>query len=404
MTKGEAIVDIMNATGYDIATPGNHEFDYGFFQDETGEGVYGAVQAAVDGARGEGADYVVVMGHMGDEAEVIPWTYADVIAHTSGIDAWLDGHSHDAEQVVMKNALGQPVYRSACGSRNENIGVLTIRVDGTIPTELFKWSSSLSAPRLLGLKNPATEAVARAGELLDERMSATIASTEAALVINEPGGKLRDGKPVRLIQNTQTNLGDLCADAYLDHFEDADVAIVNGSGIRSDIPSGAITMNDIMRTLPYGTKLDLVKVTGQQLLDILEWSVHAMPEEFGGFEHVAGLTYEVDLAVPTPCVEDKQKMFVAVNEGMPRRVGNVRVGGEPIDAQAEYRLVTNDYILVDGDGFTMFRQADVLEESDAADSEALLEYITVTLNSLVGEAYADPYGQGRMVTVGDQAG
>lgn len=206
MTKGEAIVDIMNATGYDIAIPGNHEFDYVFFQDETGEGVYGAMQAAVDGARGEGADYVVVMGHMGDEAEVILWTYADVIAHTSGIDAWLDGHSHDAEQVVMKNALGQPVYRSACGSRNENIGVLTIRVDGTIRTELFKWSSSLSAPRLLGLKNPETEAVARAGELLDERMSATIASTEAALVINEPGGKLRDGKPVRLIQNTQTNL------------------------------------------------------------------------------------------------------------------------------------------------------------------------------------------------------
>ena len=192
------------------------------------------MQAAVDGARGEGADYVVVRGHMGDDAEGVPWTSADVISHTSGIDAWLDGHSHDAEQVVMKNKLGQPVYRSACGSRNENIGALTIRADGTISTELFKWSSSLSAPRLLGLENPATEMIERAGELLDERMSATITSTAAALVINEPGEQLRDGKPVRLIQNTQTNLGDLCADAYLNHFEDADVAIVNGSGIRAD--------------------------------------------------------------------------------------------------------------------------------------------------------------------------
>jgi len=344
MTKGEAIVDIMNATGYDIAIPGNHEFDYGLenFLELVGK-----------------AEYPYISCNFNKMGELVLPPY--VIREFDGVKVGFVGVT----------------------------APLTIRD---------------SAPRLLGLKNPATEAVARAGELLDERMSATIASTEAALVINEPGGKLRDGKPVRLIQNTQTNLGDLCADAYLDHFEDADVAIVNGSGIRSDIPSGAITMNDIMRTLPYGTKLDLVKVTGQQLLDILEWSVHAMPEEFGGFEHVAGLTYEVDLAVPTPCVEDKQKMFVAVNEGMPRRVGNVRVGGEPIDAQAEYRLVTNDYILVDGDGFTMFRQADVLEESDAADSEALLEYITVTLNSLVGEAYADPYGQGRMVTVGDQAG
>lgn len=142
----------------------------------------------------------------------------------------------------------------------------------------------------------------------------------------------------------------------------------------------------------------LVKRTGLLLAVLMAFSVWPAWAE-------AELTKDkVDLTVPTPCVEDKQKMFVAVNEGMPRRVGNVRVGGEPIDAQAEYRLVTNDYILVDGDGFTMFRQADVLEESDAADSEALLEYITVTLNSLVGEAYADPYGQGRMVTVGDQAG
>ena len=146
LTKGKAVIDIMNATGYDIAIPGNHEFDYGmenfleladrakfpyiscnfnkmgelvfgnyiygFFQDETGEALYQAVQKAVDSARSDGADYVVVMGHLGSEAEVSPWTYADVISHTSGIDAWLDGHSHDAEQMVMKNKTGRPVYRS----------------------------------------------------------------------------------------------------------------------------------------------------------------------------------------------------------------------------------------------------------------------------------------------------
>ena len=200
LTKGKAVIDIMNATGYDIAIPGNHEFDYGmenfleladrakfpyiscnfnkmgelvfppyviqefdgvrigfvgvttpmtirdsapkyfmddngnyiygFFQDETGEALYQAVQKAVDSARSDGADYVVVMGHLGNEAEVSPWTYADVISHTSGIDAWLDGHSHDAEQVVMKNKTGRPVYRSACGTKNANIGVLTIAQDG----------------------------------------------------------------------------------------------------------------------------------------------------------------------------------------------------------------------------------------------------------------------------------
>ena len=466
MTKGEAIIDIMNAAGYDIAIPGNHEFDYGtenflglvrkaefpyiscnfrkegelvfpayvirefdgvrigfvgvttpmtirdsapkyfmddmgnyiydFCQDETGEALYQAVQDAVDGARGEGAEYVVVMAHLGNEAEVSPWTYADVISHTSGIDTWLDGHSHDAEQVVMKNKDGQPVYRSACGTKNANIGVLTISVDGTISTELLSWSADISAPGLLGLDNPATEKVAEAAAILDERMNEEIARTVSDLVINEPGVKMRDGKPVRLIQNTETNLGDLCADAYLNHFEDADVAIVNGSGIREGIGSGPITMNDIMKTLPYGTKLDLVKVTGQQLLDILEWSVHSMPEEFGGFEHVAGLTYEVSPDIPTPCLEDEEKMFIGMDETLPRRVSNVRVGDEEIDPDAEYKLVTNDYILVEGDGFTMFRDEDVLQESDAADSEVLLEYLSDTLGGFVGEEYADPYGQGRM--------
>ena len=471
MTRGEAIIDIMNAAGYDIAIPGNHEFDYGmdrflelageaafpyiscnfnrmgelvfppyvirdfdgiriafvgvttpmtirdsapkyfmdedgnyiygFFQDETGDALYQAVQDAVDSARGEGADYVVVMGHLGDEAEVAPWTYADVISHTSGIDAWLDGHSHDAEQVVMKNKAGQPVYRSACGTKNENIGVLTISPDGSIRTELFSWSAGISAPKLLGLSNPATEVVAASSTVLDQRMNETVARTLSDLVVNEPGAEMRDGKPVRLIQSTETNLGDLCADAYLNHFEGADVAIVNGSGIRADIRVGGITMNDIMKTLPYSTKLDLVRVTGRQLLDILEWSVHAVPAEFGGFEHVAGLTYEVNPGIPSPCVEDAEKMFVAVDESMPRRVSHVRIGDAEIDPDAEYALVTNDYILVDGDGFTMFRQAEVLKESEAADSEALLEYITTALGGVVGEEYADPYGQGRMTAVPD---
>ena len=238
-------------------------------------------------------------------------------------------------------------------------------------------------------------------ENLDERMNAPIGQTLSDLIINEPGASLSDGKPLRLIQNTETNLGDLCADAYLNHFEEADVAIVNGSGIRADIGQGSITMNDIMKTLPYGTKLDLVSVTGQQLLDILEWSVHDMPAEFGGFEHVAGMSYEVNPNIPTPCVEDAERMFVAIDETRPRRVSDVRIGDEAIDVEAEYKLVTNDYILVDGDGFTMLRQAKVLKESETTDSEALLEYITGALDGCVGDAYADPYGQGRMVAVND---
>ena len=207
-----------------------------------------------------------------------------------------------------------------------------------------------------------------------------------------------DGRPVRIIQNAETNLGDLCADAYLNHFEGADIAMANGSGIRADLNRGDITCNDVLTVLPYGTKLDLIEVRGRQVLDALEWSVHAIPEEFGGFEHVAGLTFEFDPDIPSPCVSDGAGLFVRVDEVMPRRVRNVRVGSDPLDPEGTYRLVTNDYILMDGDGFTMFRGASLLENG-AEDSQALLEYIVGPLGGVIGEAYAQPYGQGRMVSV-----
>ena len=466
LTRGEAIIEIMNSSGYDIAIPGNHEFDYGldnflelagkadfpyiscnfnhlgelvfapylikefdgikiafvgvttpytirdsapkyfmdddgnyiygFFQDETGELLYQAVQNAVDSARKEGADYVVVMAHMGNEAEVSPWAYSDVISNTTGIDAWLDGHSHDTDQVTMLDKDRHPVLRLACGTKNAFAGVLTIDVDGEISGELLPWSASISAPKLLGLSNPATEKVREIKDQLEKSMDAVIARSVYDLIIYDPSAKMSDGKPVRLIQNTETNLGDLCADAYLNHFEEADIALVNGSGIRANINKGGISLNDILKVLPYGTELDLIEVTGQQVLDALEWSVHSVPGEFGGFEQVAGLTFLMDPDIETPCVEDSEKMFVRVDDTKPRRVSHVMIGDKEIDPAETYNLVTNDYILMDGDGFTMFRDAVVLKDADESDSEVLLEYIESLENGILGETYADPYGQGRI--------
>ena len=468
ITRGSAIIDLMNTCGYDIAIPGNHEFDYGmenflkltekadfpyiscnfnhegnlvfpaylikefdgvkiafigvttpmtirdsapkyfmdddgnyiydFSQDETGEELCRAVQKSVDDARKEGADYVVVMGHLGNEAEVSPWRYSDVISRTTGIDAFLDGHSHDTDQVIMKNKDGHPVYRQACGTKNAFIGVLTIGVDGTISTELLPWTASISAPKLLGLSNPAVAKVKAVNAEMDKIMDSVIAGTSSDLVIYDPKASMSDGEPVRIIRNAETNLGDLCADAYLNHFSEADIALVNASGIRAEIKKGGITLNDILAVLPYGTKLDLVEVTGQQLLDALEWSVHAIPEEFSGFEQVAGLKFEVDPDIESPCVEDKEKMFVRVDDTKPRRVQNVEIRGASVDPAAKYKLVTNDFILLDGDGFTMFRDAEVLKEAEVTDGEALLEYIAGLEKGIIGEEYADPYGQGRIIS------
>ena len=472
MTRGEAIIDLMNTVGYDVAIPGNHEFDYGmerfleltemanfpyiscnfnkegelvfepyvikefdgvkiafvgvttpltlrsstpryfmndegefiygFLHDETGEAVYTAVQNAVDAARAEGATYVIVMGHLGDETEAIPWTYSDLISNTTGIDALLDGHSHDSEQVVMKNKDGEDVVRSACGTKLANIGVLTITTDGKISSELYSWKSSVAAPKLLGIENAASEAVSAAADVLNEKLQEVVATTNVDLIIYDPEVTTDDGKPIRIIRNAETNLGDLCADAYLDQAGDADIAFVNGGGIRVPINKGDITLNDILKVHPFGNSLTVIEVSGQQVLDALEWSVHALPGEFGGFDHVAGLTFEFDSEIPSPCVQDENGFFVQVDESMERRVRNVLVAGEPLDPEATYKLASHDYqLLNNGDGYAMFAGAPVLQESVKLDNQVLMDYIINTLGGVVGAGYEEPYGQGRIVSVGN---
>ena len=471
MTKGEAIIDIMNAVGYDVAIPGNHEYDYGmerfleltqkanfpyisanfnkdgelvfapyvikefdgvkigfvgvttpttprsstpkyfmndegefiygFMQDETGEALYTAVQKAVDDARAEGAQYVIVMAHLGDEDECRPWRYVDVIGNTTGIDALLDGHSHDTEQVIMKNKDGEDVVRTACGTKLAHIGRLTITKDGEISSELYSWNQNIAAPKMLGLQNAASEAVATASEVLTSKLNEVVASTTVDLIIYDPEAKTDDGKAVRIIRRTETNLGDLCADAYLDQSSGADIALVNGGGIRVSINKGDITLNDILKVHPFGNSLTVIEATGQQVLDALEWSVHAMPGEFGGFDHVAGLTFEFDATIPSPCTQDEHGFFTGMEEGVERRVRNVLVAGEPIDPAKTYKVVSHDYqLLNNGDGYTMFEGAPVLQESVKLDNQVLIDYITGTLGGVVGEGYENPYGQGRIVSVG----
>ncbi len=272
LTKGEAVLNLMNALHYDAAIPGNHEFDYGmerflqlaekaefpyiscnfrhegnlvfapyvmkeaaglhiafvgvttpktitsshpayfqneageyvydFMQDETGEMVYQAVQKAVDAARAEGADYVYVLGHLGLEATVSPWTYADVIAHTSGIDVFFDGHSHDTEQVVMKNRAGQEVVRSACGTKLNGIGYSHISAEkGIMETNIWSWQNQTPAPDLLGIRNSMTEEVEAANETLQEQMGKEITEVPFILTVNDHVGAVYPARPRRQTQN-----------------------------------------------------------------------------------------------------------------------------------------------------------------------------------------------------------
>ena len=466
--KGMANIELMNAVGYDVVIPGNHEFDYGmerffelvdaanfpyiscnfrkdgelvfapyvikafdgvkvafvgattpetlvsskprYFQDADGNYIYdfsqggdgsdffATVQKAVDDARAEGADYVFLMAHLGNEASCQPYTYADVIAHTRGIDAVLDGHSHDTEKVVMKNADGADVIRQACGTKLASVGWLRISAeDGSVDTGLYTWNNDVPAPELLGIWNSMSVELARATDEINDQMDAPIGTANVDLMINDPEAADDSGTPVRIVRRAETNLGDLCADAFRTA-SGADVGFATGGGIRTGIRKGEITLSDALSVYPFSNKVVMAEVTGAQILNALEWGSRVVPEENGGFMQASGLTYEINTAIESSCEKDDDGMFTEVTGAY--RVQNVMVGDAPLDLEKTYTIAMQDYTLKEhGDGQTAFDGANILWESEKMDFEILADYIRDTLGGVVGEGYENPYGQERIVAV-----
>ncbi len=468
ITTGEAIIDLMNDMKYDVAIPGNHEFDYGmdrfleltkeadfpyiscnftkegelvfepykiievegmrigfvgvttpkslttstpkyfqndkgeyiygFCEDETGQKLYDAVQKAVDDARAEGADYIYVMGHMGFDKDCTPWTYADVVANTNGIDVFLDGHSHDTEQLVMKNKDGKDVPRSAVGYKLNAFGYSHISKDeGIKETNIWSWPNDTSAPALLGLNNTISRNIDEANDELDEKLGEVVANTSVELYTNDPEAVDEKGNPIRMVRRAETNMGDLCADAIRIQ-SGADIAIMNAGGIRVGILKGDITFKDIIDVHPFGNSLCVIDVTGQQILDALEWGARSCPSEFGGFLQVSGMSYEIDTTIDSSCTSNEKGMFTGVSGK--RRVRNVKVGDDPIDPQKHYTLGGYNYTLKNnGDGHTAFDGSKILQDEVQLDNQCLIDYIVDDLGGRIGDDYSDPYGQGRITVL-----
>ena len=476
LSKGEAIVELMNEVGYDVATIGNHEFDYGmdqfnknvslakfqyvccnfindngeavlkpytiveaggkkiafvgidtpeaftkstptYFQDgegnyifsfcegNNGQDLYDKVQETVDAARTEGADYVIVLAHLGTDYQSSPWMSIDVIAKTSGIDVVLDGHSHSViSGDTMKNKDGNDVIFTSTGTKLANLGILTITGEGKMSSMLLDSDAIrfISAVGALTEDNGVGEAVKAAIAKNEDLVNSVVAKTSVTLTTTDPVAVDEKGAAIRIVRSQETNLGDLCADAYR-IMGDADIAFVNGGGIRANIAEGDITYGQIIKVHPYGNALCVVEATGQEILDALEMSVSSLPGESGGFLHVSGLNFVVDLNVDSTVVKDDKKMFVEVAGD--RRVKNVEVLQEdgtyaPIDANKTYTLACHNYLLKDmGDGYTMFADNNFLSEDTMLDNQVLINYIVEVLGGNVGSEYLDPYGQGRITIV-----
>ena len=361
------------------------------FHHQSEEEFYGYIEGVVAEVTKAGADYVVALAHMGDDPASAPFTSTDLATKVKGIDAILDGHSHSTVPCrIVKDPNGDPVFIGSTGTKLTNIGQLTITADGLIT---------------IGLVTDYTEKDADIQAFIDnikvsyeEAVNKVVATSNTALSITDAAG-------VRVVRVRENALGNVCADAY--RFNgNCDIGWVNGGGVRADLPEGDVTYADIIKVHPFGNMLCVAEVTGQEILDALEWSARMCPAEYaengnavgenGGFLHVSGLKYTIDTSIASPCVADENGLFLSVNEGA-RRVSDVLVeeNGEyvAIDPAKTYTLATHNYMLKSaGDGYTMFQDNNLLVDSAIADYQVLINYITEGLNGDLS-GYSDIEGR-----------
>ena len=447
MDEGASIIKLMNAAGYDVATPGNHEFDYGmdrakaimkeadfpylscnwvdlrtglrvlpsvkvfvrggrriafvgvttpetftkstpaYFMDkaqrkyiydiqggEDGKKLYDAVQKAIDKAKLL-ADVVIGLGHLGVDPSSSPWTSEEVIAHTSGFDAFIDGHSHTVmENKQVQDASGKTVTLTQTGSYFANVGEMTIAADGTITTKLIPTHEGMDA----GIAAMQTSWVSTVDDMLGEK----IAVGDSDFYVSDPA----TGK--RRIRSAETNLGDFVADGIYTYFNEVeklhcDVAIMNGGGIRADVPAGDWTFKTCKQVSPFGNVACLMSVTGKQIQDALEFAARFAGEggkENGGFLQVAGATYEIHTDIPNTVQTDEKNVWIGSATGTPR-VQNVKIYDKasgsylPLDPGATYALAGMNYTLRNlGDGFAMFDGAELIKDYVSEDYLVMATY------------------------------
>ena len=462
VNKGKDAVTMMNAAGYDVATIGNHEFDYGYAQLKSnldsavfkvvcanvlqdgspvfdaytkiskggvqvafvgletpeaqtkanpaliqgltflaGEEMYAAVQTQVDAARTAGADIVIVLSHLGVDSSSEPNTSYDLYEKVTGIDFIIDGHSHT---FMTKGPEGEPIQST--GTALNNIGVITIdnatkKIESNelIPIWHTEEVDGKEVTVYDYTKSVAT--VANDAKAIIDPIDADYDQKFAESAVDLNGAKAPGNR------TEETNLGDLITDAMMWAIKtkapgvdmNNAVAITNGGGIRAAIAKGDITKKDVNTVLPFGNTLAVVYVKGSELLEALEVSTYCTPKSLGGFPQFAGMEVELNTACEYDANDTTYPGSTYFGPKSINRITIKTVNGKAFDKDATYAVITNNFLAAGGDTYYAFAAAQTQFDTGLPLDEILMEYITVELNGVVTDKYAAP--QGRLTIVND---
>ena len=463
LSNGTEIIRMMNRAGYDLAAPGNHEFDFGFdaleecseliscgytcanfctadgepvfspwkileagdlkigfvatvtpytftqtsirnivnevgepmydfLVDNTGDRLCDALQKRIDEVRANGADYVILLSHLGSDSKT-PSVYSSnaVVGKLTGLDMVIDSHTHEVYNTRIPDKEGRMIPVAQAGEKLKAVGQLTIYRDGHMEETLVELVPSVSGipSELVQRKKTDRYVDPEMKAFLDDITASYEPVLERKIGYNPADLVVWDG--VRDYNRAEENgLCDLVADSQR-VLAGAQAAMVHAGSVRNNLSAGEITCKDVLNTLPYYNEIVKVSVSGQMILDALEFSVSFLPKRVGGFLQVSGISFSVNPDLGSSVQTDEKKQFICV-EG-DRRVHDVTIAGRALDPKAEYTLAINMFLLTGGDGYTMFKEADILETIPLSDNEMLMKYIEENLGGVIPEKYGEPLGR-----------
>ena len=386
----------------------DHTCVYGFCEDETGSKLAQAVQGAVDEARAAGAEFVVLLAHLGQTGQPSQWRSDTLVSRCEGINVVIDGHSHEEYAQIVQDRNGDDVVIAQTGTQFSSVGQIVIIPDtGTIHASTYSYEASLLRETRKPddpsyVKEVAFGRDAQTQAVVDEKAAEVEAQTGTVVGRSEVDLFAYEADSYTwAVRAHETNLGDFVADAYLYYASNngvmPDVAFVNGGGVRTNLLAGNVTRADLINVNPFNNQLCYTQVTGQDLLDALELSARAYPEPLGDFLQVSeGLTFTIRTDIDSPVILSGNE-FAGFKDGAERRVRRVTLHGKAIDPAATYTLVCHSYYLVDGGGsYSMLTKNTVTLLG--LDNDALMEYVQLNLHGVIGQEYDGAAGLGRMAT------
>jgi 2',3'-cyclic-nucleotide 2'-phosphodiesterase (5'-nucleotidase family) len=379
----------------------NGQIIYDFLNENHNKELFEKVQQTIDKVKNEGADYVIIVAHLGIGGNIEEEnTSTYLLKNLRNVNALIDGHTHLLYNQTTPDKSGKKIPFAQAGTKLNNIGVFIIHTDDTIthenissvPFDEVLEQESLKVTRggkEIYVDKEMNQYINDKFDSFSDILNQIIGKTDFNLNIYELGST--DRQPSKQLSRINENiLCNLITDS-MRYFGEADISIMNAGTIRADIDQGDITYQEVINTMPYSNDVIVKEITGQTILDALEFGVRFLPEQSSNFPQVSGITYKIDTSINSGVITDNNDAFMRV--GGKRRVYNVKINGEQLDLLKTYTIASNSFILEGGDGYSMFADAKITKTAVGVDNEILLKYIQDTLSGVVPEKYKETEGR-----------